>query len=159
MTGTKGILPILCLIVLSTAVASGPLVSGVDLTSETDPAPATGHATITDVTLPEQATLSTSPKNDSYTIRVPNATARIDNVSGQPLLIYKIRILSLSYVRGTTHFVDESWSGKNRIPLREGTFTHSGMVDSRHQAVVSLVIRDDRGERVLKSRRVPVVRE
>ena len=139
-------------VIITGALLSGPMVAGIDLSpeAETGPPPGTGTATVEVVATPEVATLRKGSfgADAPYTLRVPDATVRLSNVTGGPLLVYKLRIRELGYTRGTTHFLDETATGQRSVSL-EGTTLEETLAQEQYQGKVLLVLRGDGTERTL----------
>jgi hypothetical protein len=143
-------------VIIAGALLSGPMVAGVDLSpeaeagAETGPAPGTGTATVEVVTAPEVATLRKGSfgADAPYTLRVPDATIRLSNVTGGPLLVYKLRIRGLGYSRGTTHFLDEAAAGQRSVSLKKTTLDTTP-TQEQYQAELLLLLRGDGPERTL----------
>lgn len=141
------------LTILVASVLSGPLVAGVDFTPTPDdagPAPQTGNATVEVVSVPETASLEKGAfKSDApYTLLVPDATVRLSDVTGGPLLVYKIRIPELGYSRGTTHFLDSSMHGQRSIGVDQTTLQEEFSQD-QYRGEILLLLRGDGAERTI----------
>lgn len=150
-------------IVLVTLV-SGPLVGAVDFTDEPDEttfAPGSGEIDATVLSVPERALLEQgSYGSGAYYLRVPAATVDAERITGQPMLVYKIRIPELGYTRGTTHFLNSSNAGELTVTLSEGTIAPEQVDREQYDGELLLLTRSDAGERTLSRTNVTVeVRE
>lgn len=103
-------------VVLLVSVVSGPLVSGVDLSPREYAAVGSGSATVTVESVPSNATL-VATGNDTYRLEVPNATVTVDSLTGNPVLVYRIQIREIGLTRITTHFLNESRTGREELHL------------------------------------------
>jgi hypothetical protein len=139
--------------ILVASLLSGPLVAGVDLSTTADddgPAPETGNATVDLVDVPGTATLEKGSfgADAPYALTVPDATVRLSNVTGGPLLVYKLRIPELGYTRGTTLFLDGSMAGQRSVTL-ERTTVEKDLQRDRYRGELLLLFRGDGPERTL----------
>jgi len=142
-----------------TAVAFGPLVSGVSLESE--PAPVItneGELTIESVTFPTEVTVSSGSYGaaNAY-LRVPPATVRFDSITGNPTLVYELRIDQLNYSFSSSHFLDAGDHG----PTYDATVAPMSVDDSRFEkqrypGVLTIGVRNSTGLRVAASRNITV---
>lgn len=139
-------------IILGTTLVSGPLVGAVDFTTERDEtfAPGSGSADVTVISTPERAQLDRgSFGSGAYYLRVPDATVRLDAVSGQPMLVYKIRIPDLGYTRGTTHFLDSGAEGRTAVSIEEDALDPEDIDRESYPGELVLLVRADGGDEVL----------
>lgn len=147
-------------IIVGAAVVSGPLVDGIDLTppaSGSQAAPGTGELDVRSLSAPDSAALVKGEYGSgTYYLRVADATIDVVSVTGQPLLVYKLAIPELGYVRGTTHFMNADTTGPQRIELQQGTVDPDKVRRDRYPGKLRLIVRDDRGERTLHAANVTV---
>lgn len=139
-------------IVLGTALVSGPLVGAVDFTHERGEtfAPGSGSADVSVVSTPERARLDRgSFGSGAYNLRVPDATVRITAVSGQPILVYKIRIPDLGYTRSTAHFLDSSSEGRTTVSIEADALDPDGIDRDSYPGELVVLVRADGGDEVL----------
>lgn len=146
--------------VLVVSLLSGPLVAGVDLSpTPTDDGapPQTGNATVEVLSTPDSVRLEKGSfgSDAPYTLVVPDATVRISNVTGGPLLVYKLRIPDLGYSRGTTHFLDASSAGTRSVGL-EQTTVDENLSKDQYRGELLLLLRGDGPERTLHRDNVTV---
>lgn len=150
-------------LVLAVAAVSGPLVPGVDFTREsaeqTAP-PGSGSVDARVLAVPEDAALV---KGDfgagAYYLRVADATVDVASVTGQPLLVYKLRIPAMGYVRGTTHFLSPEMDGHMAVALEEDSLDPEKVEQSSYRGELLLLVRDDADERLLYRENVTVAVE
>lgn len=151
-------------IVLLAALASGPLVSGIDLSSPPDSSengilnPNSGNASINVVGTPSTARLEKKAFSEDapYTLYVPDTTVVLSDVTGTSLLIYKIRIPELGYTRGTTHFLNSSSAGRQSIELKPGELRDKNLAKDSYRGEIVLLIRPDGPERTVYNGNVTV---
>lgn len=147
-------------VVLVVSLASGPLVGAVEFThaSENDAPPGSGHARATVLSTPDSVALEKGEYGSgSYYLRVPDAVVRLEGVSGQPLLTYKLYIRELGYSRGTTHFLSPTSEGRMEVSLSTDAFAPDRIQQEQYRGELILRLRDDRGERTLAEKNVTVV--
>lgn len=155
----RGVVPAVVGVVVLTAVAFGPLVSGPSLASE--PAPAInneGSLTIQSVEFPATATLGAASYGaaNAY-LKVPPAMVTFESIRGTPTLIYKLRVGDLGYSVSTTHFLDADKHG----PTYEATtdpmsVDESELQNSEYPGELAIVVRDSDGRRVAARQNITV---
>jgi hypothetical protein len=152
MNHDRAAIAVVVAVVLAVSLLSGPLVAGVDLSPTPDegPPPQTGDATVAVVSTPDTARLDRGSfgADAPYTLVVPDATVRLSNVTGGPLLVYKLRIRALGYTRGTTHFLDPSSAGTRAVGL-DRTTLEEDLAQDRYEGELLLLLRGDGPERTL----------
>jgi hypothetical protein len=139
--------------VIVVSLLSGPLVAGVDLSptpSDDGHPPQTGNATVEVLSTPDTVRLEKGSfgSESPYTLVVPDATIRISNVTGGPLLIYKLRIPELGYSRGTTYFLDGSSAGTRSVGL-DKTTVNKDLWKDQYRGELLLLLRGDGPEQIL----------
>ncbi|WP_224333839.1 hypothetical protein [Haloprofundus halobius] len=159
------------LLVVTTAVASGPLVSGVDFTpdassAEIDEADAvplgTGDASVDNVSVAADGVRLERGAygSASYYLRMPDATARLRSVTGRPMLVYNVRIPELGYERSSTAFLNESFTADGpttlALTLDDDPVDPERVTESSYEAEVSVLLRTQSERRVLHERTVTV---
>lgn len=151
-------------VVVAVAVASGPLVGAVDLTHErtdggTGPEGSLGQGSV-DVTvesLPGEATLDRSEYGAAaYTLRVPDARVVLSNVTGQPMVVYKLKIPAMGYTSGTVHFVTAEHEGAFTLELERDSLAPDGIDRDRYEGTLTVLVRAD-GERIVAREPITVV--
>jgi hypothetical protein len=143
-------------LVLAVTLVSGPLVGAVDFTPDREQqsfSPGEGTIEATVVSVPSTVTLDRgSYGSGAYYLRVPDATVDIESISGQPMLIYKLRIPDLGYARGTTHFVDESHEGRRTVSLERATIEPGKIGREQYRGELLILVRTN-GEDETNARR------
>lgn len=129
-------------LILATALISGPMVGQVDFTptadsgtgGTTDFNPGQGSVDVTVISAPETAMLKSSRFGaGTYTLQMGSMRVSLSNVTGQPILVYKIEISKLELMSGTSTFLNESSAGQMTVPFRGSTIEGS-QVDSTRDA-------------------------
>jgi hypothetical protein len=147
-------------LIVGVTLASGPLVGAVDLTHERPEeafSPGSGSANVTVLSLPERATLTKGKYGaGSYYLEVPDATVRIDSLSGQPMVVYTLRIRELGYTRSTTHFLEAGMEGSQPLNIERGTLSPDRIAKNVYAGELLVEVRDDAGERIIETRNVTV---
>lgn len=139
-------------IVLVTAIISGPLVAGVDLSPGSgEIAPGSGTADIRVESAPSTAVIdrTSGDTDESYELMVPDATVSVSNVTGTPLLVYKIQIRELGHTRGTTYFLNSSGTGRRSLSLDRSYFSRAEISKSEYSGTATIILRSDTGEQQL----------
>lgn len=138
-------------IIVATAVISGPLIHGVDFTPQSEGlSPGSGTAEITVKSVPDTATITRSTsRNGEYVLQIPDSTVVVQNVSGTPLLVYKIQIRELGHTRGTTVFLNSSMTGRQALTLDSSYFDESEISKSEYEGTITILLRSDAGEQQL----------
>jgi len=112
MDRERGVILAVCGVVVLTAVAFGPLVSGLSLEGASDSQSEStdrGSLTVESVSFPSTASIEpTSYGAANHYVSAPPTTVRIGSISGSPLLSYQLRIESLGVQLSTVHFLDET---------------------------------------------------
>ena len=117
----------------------------------------TGNATVSNVILPASATLSSGSFNtESFTLRVPEALTTIGNVSGRPMLIYRIDIDEIGFSRTSMVILEPGMNGQFTFELPKTQFELGDIRFNESKAKVSIVLRGTGTDRELGSRNVTV---
>ena len=145
-------------LVLVTTLASGPLVSPVDFTiSSGESSFDGGNATIGNVTLPSGAEITDGRYGSGeYYLRVPDATVEVIDVTGNPLLAYRISIPAMGYARTTTHFVSPADVGVYGLSLQRDAVEPSLVEEDTYQGRLRVFLRSNGTERQLATRNISV---
>jgi len=159
MTYRRAVVPAVVGIVVLTAVAFGPLVSGLSLASEPAPAIASeGTLAIESVEFPDNATISEASYGaaNAY-LSVPPAAVRFESITGNPTLIYKLRINETGQSVSTTHFLRADEHG----PTYDATIDpvsvdESQYPNAQYTGELSIIVRDSDGRRVAASQNISV---
>lgn len=146
-------------VIVATTLVSGPLVDAVDFTQERDETfdPNTGGATVTVLSTPDRARLDRGSFGaGAYYLQVPDATVRIADVSGQPILAYKIRIPELGYTRSTAHFIDEDNEGRMAVSIESDALPPDEIDRESYSGELLVVLRAGGSDEVLSRGPIPV---
>ncbi|WP_224333781.1 hypothetical protein [Haloprofundus halobius] len=150
-----------------TAVVSGPVVAGVDLTptdrssstAESSFSGATGNLTAAETTIPRSGYAFEPGVSGSgiHKLDAPAANLSVDSISGPVLVTYTLRIPELSFATDTYRTVDESSSRDLSLTLDGSSIASDSLEDDSYQATVELSVREGDGTRVLEERTVTIV--
>lgn len=145
VAGTVGVL-------LLMTVASGPLV-GLELTSEErEFDPGTGDIDVTVESVPDAGTLERASHGAGvFHVRVDPVRLQIHEITGQPMVSYRLSVPELDHTRTSVHFLDPQRTGAYDLTLDPSPLEPDRIdedVDS-YDATLSVVVRDDDGERVV----------
>lgn len=140
--------------ILAVTLVSGPLVPWVDLTradAGEDPGElGQGDATAEVVSAPGRATLTRGAYGSgSYYLEVPDATVELRDVTGRPMLIYKIRLPAKGYSRGTNHFVSAEQEGTYELSLERDAWTRDEVTRDRYEGELVVLLRDGDSDRTV----------
>lgn len=142
------------------ALAAGPY--GADIrsltTGEDRDAYATGGMDATVLDTPDTVRLDRYTENGTvrYRLLVPPATVGVANVSGRPVLTYKLRIGGIGHTRGTAHVLSEAQEGEFRTTLDASTLAAERIENRSYSGDLTLVVRSDRGTRRIHEGNVTV---
>jgi hypothetical protein len=144
------------------ALAAGPY--GADIRSlaadsgDAEGEYATGAMDATILDTPEEARLDRFTENgtDRYRLLVPAAGVGVANVSGRPVVTYKLRIEGVGHTRGTAHVLSEAQEGRFRTTIEPSTLAADRVGNDSYVGELSLVVRSDRGARRIHRSNVTV---
>lgn len=142
-------------VIVAVTLLSGPLAGAVDLT------PATSEGICTDSTnasvdvtvesLPDSATLSEGRYgSQTYYLRVPDAVATVQNITGCPFLVYEFDIEEMSYGVSTTAFLSPDRTGRQTLEIERIPREASEITREQYNATTRLLIRTDAGDTVVR---------
>ena len=145
-------------LVLATTLVSGPLVGGIDFTpAPEEPSFGDGNASIGDVSLPARAQIRSERfGSGEYSLRVPDATVELLDVTGNPSLAYQISIRAIGYARTTTHFVTASDTGTYGLSLEQDSIDPSQVENGTYDGTLRVFLRSNGTERRLGGRNITV---
>lgn len=136
---------VLCILVVT--ILSGPLVGAVDLTPEAQstPEPPIGSGAL-DVSVQSVPTEGVTLEkgqygSQSFYLHVPDAQVQVESVSGQPMIVYKIRIPELGYSSGTTAFLSESNVGNHTLHIQRKALAPDRVKQESYDAELIILVR------------------
>lgn len=146
------------LVVVAVGVLSGPLVGAVDLTTEPpDPeALGTGAATVDVESVPTDARLDETAYSGAYALEIPAATVAVSNVTGEPMLVYRLRIPELGAQRSTVFFLDGETEGELALSIESESVDAERITQDEYDAELRLLLRADGDDEVLHESDVTV---
>jgi hypothetical protein len=147
-------------IVLAVTLVSGPLVGAVDLTQEPQACSApvgTGTATVSVDSLPDSATISKGEfGSEVYYLQVPDGSATVENVTGQPTLSYTISIPELGRTAGPVLFLCADQSARQPLSIDRRTIEEEDLTADSYEATLTLLLRGDGGETLVREKAITV---
>jgi hypothetical protein len=146
-------------VIVLVTVASGPLVGAVTVPEGgvSGPAPGTGSATVSVVSMPDRATLEPGQYGtDVYYLEVPDAAVDVSAVTGQPVLTYSLSVPELKS-RSSVFFLRPGEQGRTELSMDRLSFDPGAVDRERYTGQLRLVLRGSGGETTLY--REPVVIE
>jgi hypothetical protein len=133
--------------VLVVTLVSGPIVGAVDFTQEPQACSApvgTGTATVSVDSLPDSATISRGEFGSGvYYLQVPDGSAAIRNVTGQPTLSYTISIPELGRTAGPVLFLCADQSIRQPLSIERRTIEADDLTADTYEATLTLLLRGD----------------
>ena len=143
-------------VIVTVTLLSGPLVGAIDLTSEEDRGLTddlgNGSADVEVLSFPESATISEGRYgSEQYYLRVPTATYRLSNVTGQPAVEYSILLRENYYSTSTSTFVTSESEGERTASLERVVFDESELERGAYNATLSLVLRANGDETMIRN--------
>jgi hypothetical protein len=149
------------LIVLGTVLAS-PVVGLVEF-DESDATGniGTGTATVSTVSLPDEATFQRGRYgSETYYLQVAAGSVTFDRITGKPVLSYELNVDALGYSRQTTYFLQPGTDEWIELTIEKDNLEPDSLDEDAYDAELRLVLRGDGESRVLRQKNVTVqVRE
>jgi hypothetical protein len=138
-------------VILVVSVLSGPLFGAVDLSpTESRAAPGDGSATVEVVSVPDGGRLAPTGYTDAgYLLSLPAATVEVSNLSGNPMVVYKLRIREVGYVASTTHFLGGEHEGQQALTLEGAVLNRTSLPRESYRGELLVVKRTHEHETVL----------
>lgn len=144
-------------LIFATTLASGPLVGAIDLTTTESTSIGEGNATVGAVSLPTSGEIASGRYGSGqYYLRVPDATVDVVNVTGTPLLAYKVEIGEMGYSRTTTHFLSASNTGSYTLSIEQDSIDADKVENETYDGQLSVFLRSSESERQLATRNITV---
>ena len=159
MNHRRAVVPAVVGVVVLTAVAFGPLVTGLSLASESTPAISNdGTLTIETMAFPTNATVgSASYGAANVYLSVPPTTVRFESIAQTPTLIYRVRVPELGYSVSTTHFLNADEHGPTyEATIEPFSIDESELDNSQYAGELSLIVRDSDGRRVAARQNITI---
>ncbi|PSQ15961.1 hypothetical protein BRD00_13195 [Halobacteriales archaeon QS_8_69_26] len=153
MNPERGAVYGVALVMVLASVASGPLVSGADLTHEPEALaldPGNGSVTVTSVEVPDDGFRLERGKfgSDAYYLESPPVRVNVKDVEGQPLVNYKLRIVEANVTNLRIYFLgeEEEEAGGLDLKIPRSSFEPSDGDKDSYEAEVIVVVRDNKGD-------------
>jgi len=146
------------LVVLVAAFAFGPALPNVALSSSAQEyEPASGSVNVSVSELPETLTLQPNGfGSGTYQLESSSVRTTVSGVSGNPLVVYDVRIPELEYNKETYRILSPDVEGTLTIRASSDTVQPSGVNASSYDATVTVLVRSDVGSRIVATRNVTV---
>lgn len=118
---------------------------------------ATGNATLTDVEFPGDPTISTGQyEAGQFVLRTGDVGVRVSNVTGRPLLSYKLEVEGLDYTRSSLIVLEPGMEGPRSIQLARATLPASAVDRDSYPGELRLILRGDGPDREIAATNVTV---
>jgi len=119
---------------------------------------ATGNATVADVEFPDDPTIASGQyEAGQFVLRVGDVAVRVSDVTGRPLLVYKLDVRGLDYTRSSLTVLEPGMEGRRTVPLSRATLEESAVERDTYAGELRLVLRGDGPDRTVATRNVTVV--
>ncbi|WP_224268001.1 hypothetical protein [Haloprofundus salinisoli] len=150
---------------LLTAVVSGPVVAGVDLTPEDRSSEdgasftgATGNVTGAEAAIPTDGYALRPGVTGSgiHKLDAPTTTLTVETVSGPVLVTYTLRIPELSYRTDAFRAVDRNSSRELTLGPDDASVPSNRLEAETYRAVVEIAVQEGDGRRVLENREITI---
>lgn len=147
------------LIILIVLVVSGPLTGGIAFAPDDPEGFGYGTISLTPQSQPTEVSIYTGRFDAGLLVlSVPDTVVRINQVTGRPLVTYKLNIPEMGYVRQALHIINADSTGDSYVLSLGETPIEPELVDeTRYNGTIAIEIRDDRGTRTAYSWNVTVV--
>jgi hypothetical protein len=145
-------------VIVAVTVASGPLVGAVTVPEGgvSGPAPGTGNATVSVVSMPDRVTLEPGAYDtDVYYLEVPDAVVDVSAVTGKPVLTYSLSVPELKS-RSSVFFLQPGEQGRTELSMDRLSFDPAAVDREQYTGELRLVLRGSGGKLTLYSEPVVV---
>ncbi len=145
-------------LIVATALASGPLVGGVDLTqSQATTGLGEGSATVANATLPDDVTFEGGRfGTETYRLTVPSATVDLASVTGRPVLAYRVVVPALDHARVSSTILSPDSEGRFAVEFEGGTVDRERIDRERYDGRLELLVRSGADSRTVATKRVAI---
>jgi len=142
--------------VLFVLVVSSPVLGAVDLTPETRDSLGDGTANATLVSDPGDGLYIDHGRfgTDVFYLRIPDAVARVESVTGRPRLVYQVSVPGLDFQRTATARIERP--GRVRVPMDARAFTYAQVANESYRATVTVRVQSFETDRVVARRTATV---
>jgi hypothetical protein len=153
-------------VVCLTAIASGPLVPGVDLTSsepvsansQSDGALGSGSASVSVQEFPDRAHFTEGEfDSGAYYLSSPPIRVTAESITGRPILVCQLDIPTLGYSTNRLAFLNESANGTHVFQFDAGPISADKFDATEYSGELSVFVRANGEKNVIASRNVTVV--
>ncbi|QSG06068.1 hypothetical protein [Halapricum desulfuricans] len=158
MDQTRAVVSGVITIIVAVTLVSGPLVGAVDLTDQPgcEPSGAGGTADIAVESLPDEATITTGRfGSETYYLSIPDAVVTVSNVSGHPLVSYRVSIPTMGRQVGTTAFLCPSVSARQTLSISRLTLDNPPE-QSEYEATLRVTLKERDGDTVVREKPITV---
>ncbi|WP_225333984.1 hypothetical protein [Halomicrobium urmianum] len=145
-------------LIVATALASGPLVGGVDFTqSQATTGLGEGSATVANATLPADVAFEGGRfGTEGYRLSVPPADVEFASITGRPVLAYRVVVPALDYARVSSSILSPDNEGRFAAQFEGGTVDRERIDCDRYDGRLELLLRSGTDERTVATRRVVI---
>lgn len=145
------------IVIILAILLTGPLMVGPQSPDYADEPVGGGSADVTIISPPANG-LSIQKSQfggERYVLRAPSVTVDVANVTGRPMLTYKVQATNLGFSRSEILFLSPEVSGTQKITFSEETFAPSRVTKDSYQVELFVVLRAS-GEETLYYENVTV---
>ena len=145
-------------LILIISIISGPIVSGIDFTKDPSIQNSQNRIKIADAQFPESATIRSGRfGTEPMVLDVDPLKVTVIELSGEPLINYKLRIPGLRYTRTAIHMVSDNNIGQPiRLGFEPDTIPSDRVSDDSYNGELQVVARDSRGLRMIARSNISV---
>lgn len=158
MTNRGPSVSLFVLLVVVAAFVVGPVVPDIALSSPAQEyEPGSGNVSVSVSDLPEELTLERNEfGSGTYQLESSVVQTNVSDVSGNPLVVYDIRIPELGYNKETYRILSPDVDGALTIRASSDTVQPSKVDGTSFVATVTVLVRSDGGSREVATRNVTV---
>lgn len=145
-------------VIFAVTVASGPLVGAIDVTDRgyDSSGLGQGNVTVRAVEAPTTGQLDSEFGAEEFYLKIPDATIRVENVTGKPIVSYRISIPGLGHTQAATHFLGESDAGAIQLSLAQQSFQPDAVTEDEYDGELSVLVRRNDQKRTVYSDSITV---
>lgn len=144
--------------ILTVIIVTGPLFQEYQFGNAATGAIADGSANVTIIDAPTADGVSLTKGafgSGRYILRAPSIVVDVSNVTGRPMLTYKVEATNLGFSRSAYIVLGPDKTGRHEITFKEETFAPARVTNDSYIVELSIVLRAS-GKRTLYSENVTV---
>lgn len=116
-----------------------------------------GNATVRVDELPNYARFERGQYGSgAFYLRIPSADVTVVSAEKKPMLVYKIQIAEMSFVRSSVRYIGAASVGPMRLRIQEATFGRDRIQKSTYQGELKVFVRASNREFVIANRSISI---